>query len=285
MKIPKYWGKGTANGLDSKGKAVEFTCWHWSADGVEEAQRQAQAKAERILSKMMTGEKLNAYSYGERPLREPIVQVVSSRNKKEVALVTRNSYGALVLNAANAMFIDIDFDPLPGSLSGCLLGIFGVFRKKPAARENQELEEIRRWAEAHRELGIRVYRTFGGLRCLVTNQTFDPTNPSSEDLMQQLKCDPLYLKLCRQQECFRARLTPKPWRCRMDKPPARYPFESAEAEHQFRQWEENYNQAASRFAVCRMVAQIGSPQTHPEIEPVLALHDQFCCPGPDLALA
>ena len=28
---------------------------------------------------------------------------------KEVAVITRNAYGALVLNAANAMFIDIDF--------------------------------------------------------------------------------------------------------------------------------------------------------------------------------
>ena len=286
MKIPKHWGKGTAQSLDGKGKVASFSCWHWSEISEADARHRARDKAEQILAKWLAGEKLNAYSYGERPLREEIVQVISNRRKNEIALVTRNSYGALVLNAANAMFIDIDFDPSPGSLSGCLLGIFGnLFRKKRAARENEQIQGIQRWAEAHRELGIRVYRTYAGLRCLITNLTFDPVHPNTTEMMKELVCDPLYIKLCRQQECFRARLTPKPWRCRIDKPAVRYPFEAPQDEQRFRQWEDNYRQAAFQYAVCEMVTQIGSLQVHPDIEPILSLHDQFCCSGQGLALA
>ena len=59
--------------------------------------------------KVAAGEELNRYGYGERPLREEITQPVSSSAGSEIAVVTRNLYGALVLNTLNAMFIDIDF--------------------------------------------------------------------------------------------------------------------------------------------------------------------------------
>jgi hypothetical protein len=34
----------------------------------------------------------------------------------------------------------------------------------------------------------------------------------AQRFMQFLRCDPDYIKLCRVQKCYRARLTPKPWR-------------------------------------------------------------------------
>lgn len=284
MKIPKYWGKGTAQGMDSRGKTVSFSCWGWSEQGEGEARRMGQTRAEQVLAKFLSGEKLNAYSYSDRPLREEIVQAITDHKHNELGLVTRNSYGALVLNATRAMFMDVDFDY--GILGGCLTGWLGsLFGKKSSSREDQGLEQVRRFADQHRDLGIRVYRTCAGLRCLVTNQTFDPKNPSAEDLMKELECDPLYIRLCRSQECFRARLTPKPWRCKMEKPGPRYPFESAAAEQRFREWEKQYERASAPFTVCRLLERLGSHQVHPDIEPVLKLHDQFCLKGEGRALA
>jgi hypothetical protein len=282
MKIPKYWGRGSAEGMDQRGKPVKFSVWGFSETSDDDARQKARARAQDILSRFVSGERLNSYSYGERPMREEIVEAVSASRHKEVALVTRNAYGALVLNAANAMFMDLDFPPMGG---GLLAGLFGSRSKKEAAREEARLRQVERWSDSRRDLGLRVYRTRAGLRCLVTNETFDPAAKSTEEMMKELECDPLYIKLCRRQECFRARLTPKPWRIRLEKPPARYPFTSSRERDDFRRWEKEYQQASTSFAVCRLVKELGSARVHPEIAPVLALHDKLCLAGSELALA
>ena len=138
------------------------------------------------------------------------------------------------------------------------------------------MQEVQAWADVNRDLDMRVYRTFAGLRCLITNKTFDPEDQRTLEMMEELNCDPLYIKLCKQQQCFRARLTPKPWRIRLEKPPARFPFESAEREQRFREWEHDYNTASQEFAVCRLITQIGSSHVHPEVEPIVTLHDEYC---------
>ena len=49
-----------------------------------------------------------SYAYGTRPLREEIIQEIHSRAGDITGIVTRNSYGCLVLNTAEAMFVDVD---------------------------------------------------------------------------------------------------------------------------------------------------------------------------------
>jgi hypothetical protein len=39
-----------------------------------------------------------------------------------------------------------------------------------------------------------------------------PSSPEVQGLFQQLEVDPLYAMLCHQQQCFRARVSGKPWR-------------------------------------------------------------------------
>ena len=75
--------------------------------------------------------------------------------------------------------------------------------------------------------------------------------------------------------CFRARLTPKPWRCGLTPPPNRYPWEDAGAEARYRDWEQHYEQGIARYAVCKLITQLGPAETHPDVEPVLALHDEM----------
>jgi hypothetical protein len=91
--------------------------------------------------------------------------------------------------------------------------------------------------------------------------------------MRALGTDPLYLKLCIGQGCFRARLTPKPWRCGISKPPSRYPWDSLEAERWYRDWERRYEVAADRYATCRLVETRGSGWPHPDIQRLLSVHD------------
>jgi hypothetical protein len=95
--------------------------------------------------------------------------------------------------------------------------------------------------------------------------------------LNELKSDPLYVRLCQAQECFRARLTPKPWRCDQPEPPYRFPFLTSAAEDSFRQWEQEYASATTAYTTCRLIKQLGPVAIHPDIEPILSLHDQMAC--------
>jgi hypothetical protein len=78
---------------------------------VEDAREKAAARAAKIARKVALGAPLNRDGYCDRPLREETKEAVQNRFRDEVGIVTRIAYGELVLNATDAMFIDID---IPG---------------------------------------------------------------------------------------------------------------------------------------------------------------------------
>ncbi len=96
-------------------------------------------------------------------------------------------------------------------------------------------------------------------------------------ILEQLRSDPLYMALSRKQKCFRARLTPKPWRIGAAKPPSGFPFDTEADEQRFRQWQAEYGSKSAGYGVCNAVEQIGSPTMHPEVEFVLGVHDHITC--------
>lgn len=284
MKIPKYWAKSSQSVAAPDGRRYALARWQWSDTSTQDAQQQAAAQIARLVQKVLAREQLNRYSYGERPLREEIAQVVTGRAGKGIAVITRNLYGALVLNTAGAMFIDIDFtDSRNASAGGAPLQ--RLFGRSAAGPEQEPLQRIQTWWEQHREVSLRVYRTFAGLRCLITSHIFDPGQPDTTDILTTLKSDPLYVRLCRAQGCFRARLTPKPWRCAMDRPPSRYPWNDAASEAHYRQWERRYEGAIAEYATCKLVKQFGTGECHPDVEPVLELHDRLSRTESNLKLA
>jgi hypothetical protein len=274
MKIPKYWAKSTQVARQPGGRTYRLACWQWSDVSLAEAQQKAADKARELVQKVQAGAALNRYAYDQRPLREEITQGIKSRAGHELGAVTRNKYGARVLNATDAMFIDIDFQQQnsSASLTGQMGRLLGGRAADPA---DQYLPRVSAWASQHPDVGLRVYRTFGGLRCLITNQVFDPSRTESMDILRSLGSDPLYVRLCQAQACFRARLTPKPWRCGLTTPPNRYPWENASAEARYRAWEQRYEQSIAPYAVCKLLKQLGPAETHPDIEPVMALHDEM----------
>jgi hypothetical protein len=150
--------------------------------------------------------------------------------------------------------------------------------------------------------GVRVYKTFAGYRGLVTHTMFDPSADTTLDLMRQFRCDPQYVALCKRQESFRARLTPKGWRCKFwgKLLPSSFKFyfprcnmewnsktsdEAAEiqrvqatlAEYEsiYDEAVAAYEQAAAGYATCRYLGTVGNDAIHPDIVSIVALHDEM----------
>ena len=79
MKIPKYWAKSIQSVQQPNGRPYLLVIWQWSEASVGEAQRKADDRVrELVADKVRAGQQLNRYGYGERPLREEIVQGVDN---------------------------------------------------------------------------------------------------------------------------------------------------------------------------------------------------------------
>jgi hypothetical protein len=264
-----------------------------------DAQTLARQAAERIVSRIENGEGFpERYGYADRPLREEILQEIRGAQGELVAAVTRNAYGAEVLNAARLLFIDIDLPggearsraaTLLGRVLSALLGFGSTSRPASSApmpaNEAEAHARRQQWLADHPQWGMRVYRTRSGLRYLVTHGLFEPGQAASETVMQFLGCDPAYVQLCRAQKSFRARLTPKAWRCGMRPPPARFPFQDPDLEEQMRAWKTEYTDACERWATCTLLEVCGNPLVHESVAPLLQIHDTRTRATADLPLA
>ena len=289
MRIPQHWAKGTAEGVDRRGKKVVFSCWRWSETSLEEAAASALDAAKQILQRLVKGERLDRYAYGARPLKEEILNEHKDSQGNQTAVVTRNSYGCKVLNAATAMFIDIDLPraTVRGGLGYFFKRILGKVPESPRGhpQEEQILARLERFCQTNAGWGLRVHRTFAGLRCLATHKAMDPGSPETVEILQSLGSDPLYTRLCTVQKCFRARLTPKPWRCGFRANTIRYPYQSEREKSAFGKWEREYSTTAENFATCRLLCSIGNPAIDSGIQQIVDFHDTFTKSDSDLPLA
>ncbi|MCX7015492.1 MAG: hypothetical protein NTW86_23560, partial [Candidatus Sumerlaeota bacterium] len=199
---------------------------------------------------------------------------------EEIAVVTRNRYGALVLNSARVLFADVDFPQRkPAGFWDSLLLSLSAERKRRQLQslESETIEAVRRWRQRNPSRTLRIYRTPAGLRIALTNQLYDPASADTLQVLRDLGSDPLYIKLSQTQACFRARLTPKPWRCGCSLPPNQYPWENAEAERLYRAWESDYANRSSGFRACKLVESLGDGEMAEEASAVLEIHDSVAC--------
>jgi len=277
MKIPKFWAK--AEGIEKfpAGKHVSFSCWRWSDSSQADAEQSAQAAVERIRQAIAFGRKPDRYLYGTTPLREEVLQTIADPQGNVLAAVTRNQYGSVILNTSRVMFVDIDFpEPGVGEAPPCFFArLFGGGKKKSLDSEYEQKTRaaVEEFVADRPGWNVRLYRTFAGLRGIVTHQLFDPASSQTEEILQRLGADPLFIRLCKFQECFRARLTPKPWRCGHYANTIRYPIENPSLAKQYQQWLEEYERRQRDYAACRWLGQVGAGQVHPEAELVVELHD------------
>ena len=212
MNFPPYWARG---------KSGDFLCWRWSANSLAEAQSLAEQAARQLADRFRAGDFPERHGYyPDRPMREPVLREFKNGTGELAAVITRNSYGCQVLNTKRAMFVDIDLpEPKPDGLLKRLFG--GPKIPSPDPAQTKAIAKADAWATAHPGWGWRIYRTRAGLRLLATHDIFEADGPIAQAVFESLGADPLYRKLCQAQKCFRARLTPKPWRCGVNAKPAR----------------------------------------------------------------
>jgi hypothetical protein len=260
-----------------------FSSWRWSDVSEADAKTQAEAAARALEARHAAGELRDGGHgyYSERPFREPVLREFPGSDGKAAAVVTRNVYGCEVLNAARALIVDVDFpDPEKAPKAASSGGLFGrLFGKAPAPEpaaspEAEALTRVRSWLQANPTWSWRIYRTKAGLRLLATHDVFEPQSSAVEMAFDQLQADPLYRKLCRAQQCFRARLTPKPWRCGQKAAPRSWPWVNAALEREFNDWQSKYETARRGFATCQFIKTEGSGSTHPDLAPLIAFHDE-----------
>jgi len=276
MRVFKYWAKGSADVETNRGEWT-LECFGGSNTSLEDAARRAVEKARRAAEAVRMGNEPDRYGYADRPLREEVVQEIL-QGDTPVAVITRNSHGSLVLNTANTMFVDIDYKSESSLVA--LKRFFGkLFGKRVPGQDEEILSRIAQTVESIHGFGVRVYRTASGYRCLVTSGTFDPRSSETIILLERFGSDPLYVKLCKVQECFRARLTPKCWRCGVPRPPTRFPWRDEEHEARYRAWEKSYLHRSKSYATCDFVTTFGTESARDTVREIVSIHDKFTCTG------
>jgi hypothetical protein len=261
MKFARHWTRRRGQATDSGGQSIEVLSRGWSDVSLADAAARAQERARRLAERIATDRSaVKLYDYGDAPVPEPIVH--DFRPEGMAAVVTRNSYGSLVLNTDELMFADVD-------------------TKSPADRG--PLDRVARVADRH-GLSLRLYQTAGGYRAMVTNRRIRGGGDEAEAILNEFGSDPLYMRLCRTQQSFRARLTPKPWRAGTRKPPVKFPFEDRGAEASFRSWEGEYTAGIAPYATCRLINTAGD-EVDPDFATLVEYHDRETKAASGLQLA
>jgi hypothetical protein len=276
MNFPRYWAQANLQG---------FRCWRWSDTSLSEAQAQAAAAAAMLKASFNTNWPPRLYGYAERPLREPVLREIRDSAGGLAAVISRNAYGCQILNTASAMFVDVDLPEDKPKKKGIFGSLFSPNTTEPADPLEAVIAKAENWARRHDGWNWRAYRTKAGLRLLATHRLFAPAQNECLAVFNAMGADPLYQRLCGTQECFRARLTPKPWRCGVSAPPCEWPFQNPAAESRYRDWESAYRAACQGNATCQFLKSLGSGYTHEAIHPLVALHDEATLAASGLPLA
>jgi hypothetical protein len=271
MKIPRYWIRREGDVRHPDGRELHLFAWGWSETSPSDAEVRAGERFRSLEQRVSQGLDLpRGYAYGDRPVREQIVEEITGPGGTPDALLTRNSYGSLVLNTAQSMFVDVDASAGGPASSGFSFKILFSGGSKPSNAQLDRLRDVLRSSGA----SFRVYRTAAGFRLLAIDRPHTPGSSDSEALMRQVCADPAFIQLCRIQDSFRARLTPKPWRIGKKMPPGAFPRKDGELQRAFEQWLLEYDRAAGSKATCQFVETIGSSSIHPDLSHIVQLHDE-----------
>ncbi|NEZ64627.1 hypothetical protein D0962_17840 [Leptolyngbyaceae cyanobacterium CCMR0082] len=224
---------------------------------------------------------LDGYNYS----REPLIREIKT-GSEVVGIVTRNAYDCEILNTPLMLIADVDLGD-PRLNDGCFVqtereallalrdAVSNPMQWLPKYQQSYEVayqgksplepsfwDSSNRWIDQHRlGLGFRVYRTAGGLRYICTTHLWEAGRNSENDFLRYVYSDYRYRRLCKAQQTFRARLTPKPWRIRQEC-----------IEHPDRvEWRNKPGEGIARTA--EYVKTVGSNVVLPELSGLLGTHD------------
>jgi hypothetical protein len=282
MKLAHYWCKETATIEKPDGQTFEVGCWGGSTESDADAKQAAKVKLDRIQNHFLSCEPPDIYQYASGPLQEQILEEQLNDQGEVYAALSRNRYGAVILNTQSLMIIDIDNEPTAASFWESLKSMF----VKPATDPMSELvEKIHHWLQQYPDWGLRLYKTYKGFRLLITHEALSATSEITEKAFTFFDADPLYQKLCHSQDCFRARLTPKPWRCEMAAPEVHFPFEDDTKAQLFNDWLLQYELRSSSYASCHLIDTFGNTEIASAFNALVDLHDTYCSADSNKPLA
>lgn len=254
MKFYSYWVKETAI-LQVNGEPQKSTCFGGSNISLEDARLNAREKLQKVQARI-NGAPVQVEEY-QVSIREEIIHVIDNQN-----IITRNRYGALILNSENTCFVDIDEPKL--SFWQSLFGR-GKLSKKELIIRMIENKAAKPPLDA---LNYRIYETHSGIRLIISGKPLPPSSAESKTLLKTFNSDWLYQILCAKQDCYRARLTPKPYRIKCKAHRVIFPRDE-EQQSQLELWVKTYEQHAAKFGVCKFVKQIGDEIPNK----IIKLHD------------
>ena len=245
MRVFKYWSlaKSTAV-IDGEEKSI--SCFGGSNHSENDALDDGSRRLEIVKRRIAGFDKKKGPEYEADILEEPL-KWFGDRD-----VITRNRYGAEVLNSTSSIFVDID-EPA--------FSIWQIF--KPARTREQRKQKILDFLDKRLQkpdlagFCIRVYETHSGIRLILEGKTVEPKSPELEKMMRSFNADRLYTALCKRQNCYRARLTPKPHRIKMKPIRLRYPYEEKNR-NQIDAWVKQYNFMSERFSTCKLVKVVNS---------------------------
>ncbi len=315
MIVPRYWSEATTK-TSIEGRQFTLKRFGWSDTSEQDAGIHARSRLDEALEVLVREGDVRrvdhkaAYNGAEgMPIREEVIAT------RQDVVISRNSYGALCLNTPDVLFADIDFEfkapasyflpvsvPLSAMVSalalfyhswpGLITGLFAtvilsvvlgnIIRRMRATPERDieqaTVERIKQLSRQSPELNIRLYRTPAGLRALLLNDTYAPASEAALTLLKRLQSDRVYIQMCRNQECFRARVSPKPWRIGLDRirpSPGIWPVRPERLEERTT-WVDEYTRRAEGYASCRFLLQLGSTRVHRKADFVRQIHDDMC---------
>jgi hypothetical protein len=325
MIVPDFWAEARVQRREAK-RQITVRRFGWSETSQAEAQANAELRAQEAMARIAAGEKLarreprTAYNGAAGvPIREEVLE------RHGETVITRNGYGARCLNTPKVLFVDIDFDTPAGCratlwIASCLalvavvagwrlhhlnLVVPGVIAALFAGHglalllrrvrvligggvERIARRRIESFAASHPGWRLRLYRTPAGLRVLALHRLFDPAEPAVAECFAALGADPMFVRMCLNQHCFRARLSPKPWRIgigdHLRPRPGVWPVKPERLPER-QSWVERYDRASSGHAACRYLDTLGGGPVHPEAAVVQQLHDLACRAESTLPLA
>ncbi len=142
---------------------------------------------------------------------------------------------------------------------------------------------------------FNLYQTPNGYRLICLQDLFNANDELTQVCFRELPIDPLYVKMCQLQDCFRVRVTGKPWRMGINDKPNKYiwkqPSELSELEQErqkYRQeWLADYSVINQGYRACKFIKRIGNLDIaiDKQVKEFIALHDKLCQCEKDLPLA
>ncbi|HWB61545.1 MAG TPA: hypothetical protein VG733_18830, partial [Chthoniobacteraceae bacterium] len=171
MHFPKFWKKAADGSL---------LAWGWSDTSPEDAMQNAGRRVQLIREWLARGERKPSvdteYGYPNRPFREEVMREFHDPRGTQVAVLSHNTAGCLVLNTVNLMFVDVDE---PYAKPGLFSKLFGKKKDKAAQPSFDEkiLSLATEWLQTRPGWGWRIYRTKAGVRLMATHAPVPQGDP------------------------------------------------------------------------------------------------------------